>query len=247
MSIYRIKSQVNFPNYTKNHAILFLHACYWDKVAAKSALQKYASIHASSPDIFDNRDPMHPYIQKMYDMWYVPNHISFCQKTSQIDLISFIILFFSQMISMPKTTPEGYKMLIYRLVDTDPSKVHFDICIKGFCMFNDIQLSQDLLAEGYIVIFDMKGVKLGHITRVQFGPLRAFMAYIQEAHPARLKKIIICHAASFINQIMALVRPLIKSELMSLLHFTTKGPQTLFAKELLPKVCLLKFIGNGQN
>lgn len=137
---------------------------------------------------------------------------------------------------MPKRTPEGYEMLMYRLTDTDPSKIMFADCIKGFCMFNDLRLSEDLLADGYVVVFDMKGVRLSHITRVQIGPLRSFMAYIQEAHPARLKKIYICHAASFVNQVMSLVKPLIKSEMMSLLHFTTKGPQTLFAKELLPIV-----------
>lgn len=137
---------------------------------------------------------------------------------------------------MPKKTPEGYEVLIYRLIDTDPSKVHFAECIKGFCMFNDLRLSEDLLAEGYIVIFDMKGVKLSHITRVQLGPLRSFMAYIQEAHPARLKKIYICHAASFVNQIMAMIKPLIQSEMLALLHFTTKGAETLFEKDILPIV-----------
>lgn len=140
------------------------------------------------------------------------------------------------MVSMPKKTPEGYEVLIYRLTDFEPSKVHFAECIKGFCMFNDLRLSEDLLAEGYIVIFDMKGVRLSHITRVQLGPLRAFMAYIQEAHPARLKKIYICHAASFVNQVMAMIKPLIQSEMLSLLHFTTKGPDSLFPKEILPVV-----------
>lgn len=142
------------------------------------------------------------------------------------------------MISMPNKTIEGYEILIYRLIETDPSKIIFADAIKGFCMFNDIRLSEDLLANGYVVIFDMKGVRLGHVSRVQLGPLKSFMTYIQEAHPARLKKIYICHAASFINQVMSLVKPLIKSELMSLLHFTTKGPQTLFDKELLPAVSI---------
>lgn len=142
------------------------------------------------------------------------------------------------MISMPNKTQEGYEILIYRLIETDPSKIVFADAIKGFCMFNDIRLSEDLLAEGYVVIFDMKGVRLGHVSRVQLGPLKSFMTYIQEAHPARLKKIYICHAASFVNQVMSLVKPLIKSELMSLLHFTTKGPQTLFDKELLPYVSI---------
>lgn len=142
------------------------------------------------------------------------------------------------MISLPKKTKENYEILVYRLIDTDPAKVMFAEAIKGFCMFNDIRLSEDLLAEGYIVIFDMKGVRLSHVSRVQFGPLRSFMAYIQEAHPARLKKIIICHAAPFVNQVMALIKPLIKSELMSLLQFTTQGPQHLYDKELLPSVNL---------
>lgn len=161
-----------------------------------------------------------PITQKLFQKFYSP-HFYFNQ---------------SEMISMPKKTPEGYEMLMYRLTDTDPSKIMFADSIKGFCMFNDLRLSEDLLADGYVVVFDMKGVRLSHITRVQLGPLRSFMAYIQEAHPARLKKIYICHAASFVNQVMSLVKPLIKSELMSLLHFTTKGPQTLFAKELLPIV-----------
>lgn len=82
----------------------------------------------------------------------------------------------------------------------------------------------------------MKGVRLGHVSRVCLSPLKQFMSYIQEAHPARLKKIYICHAASFVNQVMTLVKPLIKSELMSLLHFTTKGPQTIIPQDLLPEV-----------
>ena len=105
------------------------------------------------------------------------------------------------MVSLPNLTKEGYRLLCYRLTDTDPSKVNFADAIKTFCMFNDVQISKDGPIDGYIVIFDMKGIRLGHLTKVQFGPLRAFMHYIQDAHPARLKKIHIVHTASFINQV----------------------------------------------
>ena len=80
---------------------------------------------------------------------------------------------------MPKKTPEGYNILIYRLIDSDPSKLIFSNAVKSFCMFNDYRISEDLLTEGYIVIFDMKGIRLGHVTRVQFGALKTFMNYIQ--------------------------------------------------------------------
>lgn len=140
------------------------------------------------------------------------------------------------MATMPKTTPEGYHVLLYRLIDNDPSKVIFGDCLKAFCMFNDICLSENYLAEGYIVVFDMKGVRLGHLTRIQLSPLRSFMAYIQEAHPARLKKIHIVHTSTIINQIMMLVKPLIQSEMLSLLQFSSCGPEELFDKAILPKV-----------
>lgn len=142
------------------------------------------------------------------------------------------------MVALPRTTPEGYRLLYYRLSDTDPSKMNFTEAVKSFCMFNDAQISVDGIMEGYIVIFDMKGVRLGHLARVQFSPLRVFMSYIQDAHPVRLKKIYIVHTASFINQVMALVKPLIKSELLGLLQFTTAGPEEIVGVDYLPKVCI---------
>lgn len=52
----------------------------------------------------------------------------------------------------------------------------------------------------------------------------------------RLKKIYIVHSAWFVNQAVALVKPFIKTELMSLLHFTTGGPDEIFPLEILPEV-----------
>ncbi|XP_058116316.1 alpha-tocopherol transfer protein-like [Anopheles ziemanni] len=204
-----IKEQPRFPAFSKNHAHLFLHACLWNVEDAKKALQKYSQIHANSPEIFDNRDIMSAGVQMTLNA--------------------------THMVALPRTTPEGYRLLYYRLSDTDPSKMNFAEAVKSFCMFNDAQISVDGIMEGYIVIFDMKGVRLGHLARVQFGPLRVFMSYIQDAHPVRLKKIYIVHTASFINQVMALVKPLIRSELLGLLQFTATGPEEIVGVDYLPK------------
>lgn len=40
---------------------------------------------------------------------------------------------------------------------------------------------------------------------------------------------------------MMIVRPLIKSELLSLLQFTTQGPLEAFTSDLMPEVCRTKF------
>lgn len=85
----------------------------------------------------------------------------------------------SHMVGLPIKTQEGYKVLCYRLSDTDPSKVNFANAVKAFCMFNDMMISQDGIIEGYIVVFDMKGLRLGHLAKIQLSALRTFMAYIQ--------------------------------------------------------------------
>ncbi|CAD7092749.1 unnamed protein product [Hermetia illucens] len=140
----------------------------------------------------------------------------------------------THMVALPFKTPEGYNILVYRLSDSDPSKMHFGNAVKAFCMFNDVRISEDVITEGYVVVFDMKGLRFGHLARVQFGPLRMFMQYIQEAHPVRLKRIYVVHTSFFINQIMTLVKPLIRHELLSLLKFTSSGPADVLPAELLP-------------
>nr|XP_023019645.1 alpha-tocopherol transfer protein-like [Leptinotarsa decemlineata] len=140
----------------------------------------------------------------------------------------------SYLISLPKTTPEGYRVLLYSVKDNDPTKMVFSDCIKAFCMYNDIILSEDGLQEGYIVVFDMKGVQLGHLARVSLPALRCFMLYIQEAHPCRLKAIHVLNTASWIHHVMRLIVPLLKSELLSLIKFHTGNIPENFPTELLP-------------
>jgi hypothetical protein len=65
-SFFRLQEQPRFPNYSKHHAHLFLHACIWNMDASKKAMKKYARIRAESPDIFDNRDPLSPGIQYIF-------------------------------------------------------------------------------------------------------------------------------------------------------------------------------------
>lgn len=58
------------------------------------------------------------------------------------------VFFYRHLVRLPKTTPEGYKVLLYSVRDTDYTKLVFSDAVKGFCMFNDCVLSEDGLAEG---------------------------------------------------------------------------------------------------
>lgn len=63
----RIQTQEHFPNYSKDHAHIFLYACIWNMEAAKKAIERYGEIRANAPNIFGNRDIFLPSIQSAFD------------------------------------------------------------------------------------------------------------------------------------------------------------------------------------
>lgn len=204
-----MKSQSHLPYISDEYIILFLHSNYYKVKETKETIESYFTIRSNTPDLFSNRDPLAPKNKAILDI--------------------------TNMVSLPNATPEGYHVLLYRFSEFDYSKLNFADAIRVFCMFNDVKLSEDRLCEGYIVIFDMKGCSLGHLTRVTVPALRSFMLYIQNAHPCRLKKIHVVHTVSFINQVMCLVKPLIHSNLLNLLNFCSDGPASVVDKNLLPE------------
>ena len=54
-------------------------------------------------------------------------------------------------MALPKTTPEGYKVLFYCVRDPDYRKMVFSDGVKAFCMFNDCVISEYGLVEGYVI------------------------------------------------------------------------------------------------
>lgn len=88
---------------------------------------------------------------------------------------------FREMAPLPKPTPEGYRIILYRLKDTDPSKLLFNDLVKCFCAFNDAKISEDGLVPGYIVLLDMKGVSFSHFMKVTpyVQSIRCILLYLQ--------------------------------------------------------------------
>ncbi|XP_076254710.1 alpha-tocopherol transfer protein-like isoform X3 [Rhynchophorus ferrugineus] len=201
-------TQPHLPEVSDEFIYLFLHACYYSHEKVKSTIEVWFTIRALHPTIFSNRDPAEPKMKNLIDMGYL--------------------------LRLPKTTPEGYRVLMYAVRDPDPTKMNFNDVVKGFCMYNDCVLSEDGLQEGYIVIFDMKDVCLGHLARVSLPALKCFLWYIQDAHPARIKGVHVLNTATWIHHVMRLVVPLVRSELLSMVKFHKGSIPDKFPIELLP-------------
>lgn len=97
------------------------------------------------------------------------------------DAIIFSFAFCSDMIALPKPTPKGYRILVYRLKDYDASKLQFNNLVRCFCAFNMVKISEDGLVPGYVVILDMKGVTFSHFMRVTpyLQTIRYILQYLQ--------------------------------------------------------------------
>lgn len=185
-----------------------------DLEKAKKLLEYSFTMRNNNPQIFLQRDPSDKTTQKVMEI---------------VD-----------MLPLPNTTKENYKVLFYRLVEFGTENYHFTEIIKLFFMVADVRLitpDQNGLTDGEIPIFDMTGFSLRHLTKVVLSSLRCYMKYTQEAHPVRLKQIHVINCSPFLDRVLALLKPFIKSEVFKLIHFHAPGSDTLYKfvpLELLP-------------
>lgn len=76
--------------------------------------------------------------------------------------------------------------------------------------------------NGEVPVFDMAGFTLKHLTCVVLSVLRVYMKYTQEAHPVRLRQIHIINCASYVDRIMAVVKPFMRKEVAKLVSEENK-------------------------
>jgi hypothetical protein len=70
-------------------------------------------------------------------------------------------------------------------------------------------------SKGLIIIFDMHNTGIKHLMRTKVETLRVFFRYLQEALPAKLEAMHIINCVSFFDMVMAMIKPFMKSEIIS--------------------------------
>lgn len=83
----------------------------------------------------------------------------------------------------------------------------------------DASLYYEGCAPGYIFLFDMTGVRLGHLTRLSLTSIRRFFEYLQDGLPVRLKAIHVINAVWFMDKILSIIKPFMKRELIDSVSF----------------------------
>ncbi|XP_063929737.1 alpha-tocopherol transfer protein-like isoform X2 [Zophobas morio] len=202
--------QPHLPKATELQLVLFLQSCYYRLEAAKTAIDNFFTVRTLCPDIFGT-----PSVETL---------------KQQLSVSTINVL--------PKKTPEGYSVIVMKLLDPNPEHYHNVSQINFSDLTLMLSLHQKGTSTGIITVFDMKGLAFGHLTRFNLVAIKKHLFYIQEAAPIRIKGVHYINVVPFMDKIMAMVKPFMKKELVQLLNFHTDSMESLFKfvpKEIMPE------------
>nr|XP_022902017.1 alpha-tocopherol transfer protein-like [Onthophagus taurus] len=205
------------PRLNDEQVVNFVLSCERNIDLAKNTVIEFYKTRKDYKELFNNRDLDDDDIK------------------SQLEALEYIYL--------PKRTKAGEALIYHKLSDTTYWKYKMSPSMKLLFMTIDAAVYQSP-PTGLIILFDMKGVSLMHLTRIKVGIIKAFSQYTQDALPAKLIAIHVLNTQYFINKIMAFFKPFLKPHIYNLLHF---HPPTLnledFHKNFVDKDCLPADLG----
>ncbi|XP_066592371.1 alpha-tocopherol transfer protein-like [Prorops nasuta] len=203
--------QAHLPKISDNELILFLHSNYYRLEPTKNTIENYYTVRTHVPEFFSNRDPVG------------------CKELRSI---------FSVMTILPlkQTTKEGYKIILGRLTDGDPSHYVYNDGMKFLCMVIDLWVILEGTMPGHVILFDTKDVALGHVGRLSPMGLKKYLFYLQEGMPVRLKGMHFMNTAPVMDIILNMMKPFMKKELMDMfrMHSTMESLSEFIPLDVLP-------------
>lgn len=89
------------------------------------------------------------------------------------------------MVPLSATTPENYKMCVFRMITANAvDDIDFNDMVKAFFAVSDVRLitpdETGMLSDGEISIFDMQYTSYRHLAKVVVATVRMYLKYIQE-------------------------------------------------------------------
>lgn len=138
--------------------------------------------------------------------------------------------------SLPKLTPEGYRILVLSHLTDDASQFDPVLLIKRIFAMADICLAEGVDRTGTILIVDLHNATLGHIGNYQYGLLKDTFGYGWEAYPEFVEVIHIINPPHFLEVMLNLFKPFIKEKIKRIhVHHDLASLYKEIPKNMLPK------------
>ena len=113
---------------------------------------------------------------------------------------------------IPERTPDNRVVACGKLRNTSYSRFHLGQLIKLCCMALECFL-YDGPVDGVIVVVDMKGIGLLHLTKLRLNALQKFFYFIQECVPFKIEEVHVLNTVNFIDKVIAILKPFLGKEL----------------------------------
>ncbi|XP_057658030.1 alpha-tocopherol transfer protein-like isoform X1 [Diorhabda carinulata] len=191
--------------------LIFLISCANDVALTKKTILSYYYLKKHGPEIYDDRD----------------------LNRSDIQLALNTI----HMSSIPVRTDDNDVIHYFNIHDTNYRNFELVPIMKVSYMLMDVAHEKNP-PNGLIVLIDMKGLSLMHMTRMKMGAIKKYLSFLQEGFPMRLKVIHLINSVYFMDKLLAILKVFMKSELMSMLHIHPPGLKEEELFKLIPKNCL---------
>ncbi|KAL5236117.1 hypothetical protein ACI65C_003527 [Semiaphis heraclei] len=155
----------------------------------KDNMPVYFQLKTILPEVFRNRDPKtNKDMIKGYD-------------TTLLGLV-------------PKIMDGGRKLAVFMHRPDTPASDYNPLGIAThLTCLADLYLAQGMDHVKFVVIIDMRAVRLGHLARYPLGLLRRFFLYAWKAYPERVAQIHIINPPAILNVVMAMFKPLLKAKM----------------------------------
>ncbi|XP_025831223.1 alpha-tocopherol transfer protein-like [Agrilus planipennis] len=199
------------PSLTDEQVVSFLLSCNNDLEATKITITAFYNARNDGAVLFNDRNLDRSDIQL------------------QLKTDIFCVL--------PVRTDDNCAIIFHKLYDTNYSAYLMEPSMKLLFMTIDAAI-HDYPPKGLVILFDMKGVGLMHLTRVKLHCIRIFFHYLQEGLPVKLSRVHVLNA-TIVDKVMTIMRPFIKKEVLELLEFHSSNMDwNDFYNECIPRKCL---------
>lgn len=197
---------------TDEQVVLFSLSCLNELEDAKTTIRSYCTTKKIYPVLFTNRS------------------MRLLELQQQLQVVDFAVF--------PKRTVDGCAIVFHRLRDTNFRRYHMETAMKLLFMTLDAAI-YDHPPTGLVMLFDMKGVGLLHLTRVRLRAVQVFCQYLQEALPVKLTVIHVLNTVNFLERVLNILRPFVKAELLEQMNFhSTQLGMDEFHAKYIPRECL---------
>lgn len=189
--------------------MLFLNSCNGDVDATTNKLEKFYELKQSCPEFFANRDVDSEAIQN-------------CLK----NLVY---------VGLP-VTPSNQNLILHKLISHNPKDYVFDDSVKTFIMKCETYAYQNGPRNGTIFLDDLQGTSIWHLFRPSISSIRKGLKFLQDGSPMDVKEIHILNTVPFLNSIIAMIKPYLRSETLNRMHFHSSNMDyEKFYEEFVPK------------